>query len=699
MSGDYVELHAKSFYSFGLGASHVHELLAQAAEYGCDSLALTDANLCGALDFARQANGLGITSHHRRRAYPDRRLQADAAGPDAGRVTATFPAFSAWPMPQTVGNPRLDPGRFLPRHAGGVVLLTGGRNGPLSALMAAATPPDRTPRPCASCATGWTGTATTAVYVELQQNFTAGRRRAQPGPDKRWPRQAGALVVVATNDVHYHVPERYRLQHALVAASHNTTIDQALRYFLPNHHLCLKPPGGDGAALPPLPRGRDRQHPAHRRDVPVRSQRRPGLHPAGTPKCPRGYTTDSYLQRLCYEAASATLRLGDPARWRSGSGKSSGSSSCTTAGRVPAALPRNRASSPRKSWRRSGLAHPETPAGGTPARAVVVAPQWPCWWVTSSASATLTPSEWGLTLERFISEDTTLLPDIDLDFPRQLRDELIPPRPPAASGPEFAVLAGAVSTYSVKGIIQDIGQGPGTAQGRACPSCPSNSIPTMPPRWSSRCGSLPAFRDRVDAPGWRDLAGPGSPAHARAPQSLGPARGWPGAQQFSHTGNGAHQGRGYGGPLHHGLEQGQRGRRRFRQDRPAIPAGAGPDRGGPGPHRGARGSAPRPIPYRPQEDSAGVRPDQPGPGQGRLPAPVARPAQDGSAAQLPQSAWTWPTRWPSSAPAWGCRAAPYPSSWSATATARSGTTTTIWRKRALKRAATASSSGRSRWCN
>ena len=56
----YVELHAKSFHSFGLGASHTHELLAQAVEYGYGCLALTDTNLCGALDFARQANGLGL---------------------------------------------------------------------------------------------------------------------------------------------------------------------------------------------------------------------------------------------------------------------------------------------------------------------------------------------------------------------------------------------------------------------------------------------------------------------------------------------------------------------------------------------------------------------------------------------------------------------------------------------------------------
>ena len=60
MSAGYAELHAKSFFSFGVGASHAHELLAQAKEYGYPALALTDTNLCGALEFARLANSLGI---------------------------------------------------------------------------------------------------------------------------------------------------------------------------------------------------------------------------------------------------------------------------------------------------------------------------------------------------------------------------------------------------------------------------------------------------------------------------------------------------------------------------------------------------------------------------------------------------------------------------------------------------------------
>ena len=56
----YVELHAHSFYSFGEGASHIHELLSQAYELNYSAMALTDHNMCGSLEFSNQANSLGI---------------------------------------------------------------------------------------------------------------------------------------------------------------------------------------------------------------------------------------------------------------------------------------------------------------------------------------------------------------------------------------------------------------------------------------------------------------------------------------------------------------------------------------------------------------------------------------------------------------------------------------------------------------
>ena len=57
------------------------------------------------------------------------------------------------------------------------------------------------------------------------------------------------------------------------------------------------------------------------------------------------------------------------------------------------------------------------------------------------------PLRGDLTLERFISDDMSMLPDIDLDFPRALRDELIR-RVHEHFGPDYAVLAGAVAAYS-----------------------------------------------------------------------------------------------------------------------------------------------------------------------------------------------------------------------------------------------------------
>ena len=128
------------------------------------------------------------------------------------------------------------------------------------------------------------------------------------------------------------------------------------------------------------------------------------------------------------------------------------------------------------------------------------------------------PLRWDLTLERFISEDMSMLPDIDLDFPRAIRDELIR-RVHEHFGPEFAVLTGAIATYSVKGIIQDLGKALGL---------PKEDLKLLSRQLHSLDGddlrsemlSLPAFRDRVDASGWRDLVAL-APQLMHAPRSLG----------------------------------------------------------------------------------------------------------------------------------------------------------------------------------
>ena len=125
------------------------------------------------------------------------------------------------------------------------------------------------------------------------------------------------------------------------------------------------------------------------------------------------------------------------------------------------------------------------------------------------------PLKWGLTLERFNSGDSTVLPDIDLDFPRQLRGELIR-RVHQRFGPEFAVLTGAVSTYSVKGILQNLGKALGL---------PKEELSLLSKQLHSQDASvleaqmreLPAFQNRTQAHGWRYLLD-------LAPQLMGVSR-------------------------------------------------------------------------------------------------------------------------------------------------------------------------------
>ena len=505
MVGGYVELHAKSFYSFGMGASHTHELLAQAKEYGYGSLALTDTNLCGALEFARLANSLGIqpiTGGELTLTDGSRLVLLAKTRQGYANISRLFT------LANTVDRrePRLDPAH-LPAHADGVVLLTGGRDGPISRLVLDGRRQEA--RELLKDYMEWYGPD--SVYVELQQNFLRGdtgrnRELAMLAQDMGAP-------VVATNDVHYHIPERYRLQHALVAAKRNTTIDQALPYIRPNHHLHLKSPDQMEHLF--------RQYPeAVANTLRIAEQCAFDLstdlgYTLPEPAVPEGYTAETYLRRLCSEAALRRYGSVSP--------------------RVEARLEeefrlirkhrlagflllyREIVLIAQKIMEEKGIGHPETPLEERPpgrgrgsSVALLVG--------YLIGISHVDPLRWDLTLERFISEDTSMLPDIDLDFPRALRGELIE-RVHRHFGPDYAVLAGAITTYSVKGGIQDLGKALGL---------PREDLKLLSKQLHSHDAvhlreemlELPAFRDRVEVQGWRDLIEL-APHLMDAPKSLG----------------------------------------------------------------------------------------------------------------------------------------------------------------------------------
>jgi error-prone DNA polymerase len=69
-----------------------------------------------------------------------------------------------------------------------------------------------------------------------------------------------------------------------------------------------------------------------------------------------------------------------------------------------------------------------------------------------------------LLLGRFLNEEITALPDIDLDFPRDLREKLIP-RVHDRFGREHAALVGAFATYRWRGAVRDLGKALGLPAG------------------------------------------------------------------------------------------------------------------------------------------------------------------------------------------------------------------------------------------
>ena len=505
MSTGYAELHAASFYSFGRGASHAHELLAAAAANGCRALALTDSNLCGALEFARLGESLGIQAI----------TGAELSLADGSRLVLlarTRQGYANISRLLTLANaadrrePMLDPAH-LPDHADGTILLTGGRGGQLASLLLSGRRRD-----AASILAGymeWFGSD--SVYVELQRNLLRGdtlRNRSLMAIAD----EAGARVI-ATNDVHYHEPGRYRLQHALTAARRNITIDQALPFINPNHHLCIKSPAQMQRLF------RDRPD-AIESTVSVAERCSFNLatdlgYTLPEPDLPDGFTAETYLRRICEEAAvrrygSISQRVKERLEEELGLMRRHNLAGFLLLYREIVLLAQ-------RIMQERGLSDPETPLEKRPpgrgrGSSVALLAGY------LIGISHVDPLRWNLTLERFISDDMTTLPDIDLDFPRSLRDELIR-RVHAHFGPQFAVLAGAVSTYSVRGIIQDLGKALGL---------PREDLRSLSRQIQSSDGALlrqemqalPAFRDRLTAPGWRDLADL-APQLSGAPRALG----------------------------------------------------------------------------------------------------------------------------------------------------------------------------------
>jgi error-prone DNA polymerase len=452
--GSYVELHAHSAYSFLDGASSPEELAAAAAVHGYEAVALTDHDgIWGALEFAHACKGLGIVSI----------TGAELTLDDGSHLTLLVESRSGYrnlcrlitlAHSETRGASRLAPRVSLDqleRHAEGLVCLSGcARDGVLSSLVESGKFGEAEEL----------GRRLVGVFgrerfrVELQRPFWRRDRMR----NRLLAQLAERLGVecVATGDVHSHHPARARLQDAFVAIRLRSTLDQTEPQRRGNSSSAMVAPAEMAERFRDHPRAvAETARVAERIEFDITRDlgyRYPGSEDPNA---------DRDLAELCRarlahryrgsdDRREAAARLRDELRVI----RSLGLSGFFLLHHELLELAREVAREVRGSESARSLLPPGRGRGSSVSSIV-------CY---LSGLSHIDPIRNRLLLGRFLNEEITSLPDIDLDFPRDIREKLIP-RVHERFGNDRAALVASFSTYRWRGAIRDLGKALGLPAG------------------------------------------------------------------------------------------------------------------------------------------------------------------------------------------------------------------------------------------
>jgi error-prone DNA polymerase len=272
----YVELHSHSNFSFLDGGSHPYELAMRAAELEMPALTITDTGgVYGAVKHLQACRKLGV------KPIIGSALEVD--GEELILIARDLRGYSNLSRLLSLAHADQPKG-----EARTTLEKTAEHKGDLFYLSA--TDSEKRLRDLQ----GALGTEN--VFSELHHHVR---------PEDQWVLEGRAAMakrcgapVVATNQVHYHVPARRKLHDVLVAIRHRATLDEARQHLFPNSEHHLK--GRD--QLRPLFKGHEEalatpweiaQHCDV--DLDFRKVRFPGY------PVPEGETPFSYLYKLCFE--------------------------------------------------------------------------------------------------------------------------------------------------------------------------------------------------------------------------------------------------------------------------------------------------------------------------------------------------------------------------------------------------------------
>lgn len=498
----YVELHCHSAFSFLDGASLPEELVQQALKLNMKALALTDHNgLYGSMEFAQAAKAWGIQAI----------TGAEVTLTDESHVVLLVEndkgyanlcrLLSRAHLDHPRGEPKVS-WELLCRHHEGLILLTGCRLGPVAKLV------DQNQMDEAKQVVKryLDVFGKDNLWIELQQNFVRGdtvriRRLIEIAKELH-------LGIVATNNVHYHERSRHRLHDVLTAIKHNTTLDASHRLRRANAEFYLKSPQQMRALFAELPQAIDAtveiaercsgfdltadlgySFPDFESDLP---------HDQGIAQ-----NADERLAQVCWPLLKERYG-GDEDGYRKAGArlqqeldliKRHGLGGFFLVYRDLLRLAEEVADQVRGvSPARKAARLPPGRGRGSSVSSLV------CYLIGLSH---VDPIQSNLAIDRFLNDELHSVPDIDLDFARDIREQLIL-RVYEHYGQEYAALVCSFVTYRLRSAVRDIGKVLGL------PADALDRLAKLSDGGSSRglrqaMLSLPEFKNLVDEPLWRDL--------------------------------------------------------------------------------------------------------------------------------------------------------------------------------------------------
>jgi error-prone DNA polymerase len=511
----YVELHLHSNYSLLEGASSIDQLVWTAAAQGHRALALTDHNgMFGAMEFARAAKEAGLR--------PITGLEltiAEGSGADEQRSHVTLLAESkrgysnlcrlssiAFGLNETGTKEkearRLDPClpiEELARHAEGLIFLTGCRESRLARLAEAGR--DREAEAWLHRLIGWFGVDN--VFVELQDNLVFGDRPRNRALVELAERTG--VGVVGTGNVHYHEPDRHRLQDVLTAIRVRKTLDDSHRERRANAEFYLRSPAEQAARFVAY-------HPEAARNS-VRIAQRCAFdltedlgYRLPEPKSDSGCSAIEELAAVCRNRLDERYS-GRRQRYRSAAQarldhelaliEQHGLAGFFLIYHQIFQLATAVAVEVRGAESARQFAN-LPPGRGRGSSVASIA----CYLIGLSH---IDPIANRLTVGRFLNEEMRTFPDIDLDFARDIRRVLIE-RVYEVWGKEHAALVAIFPTYRLRSALRDVGKALGLPAAEidrlAKRASPHDGIEQIPDELARH----PEFADRLEAQAWRDLA-------------------------------------------------------------------------------------------------------------------------------------------------------------------------------------------------